>query len=70
MIAINMSHSVVAFRTVYPKLFVGLQTLKIGVPDAVVCFNESSAARYNVLEVLGMNPGDNMAKALAAIDRL
>jgi hypothetical protein len=44
--------------------------LKIGVPDAVICFNEGSATRFNVLDVLGMTPGDNITKALAAIDRL
>jgi hypothetical protein len=55
---------------VYPKLFVVLQTLKIGVLDAVICFNEGSAARCNVLEVMGITHSDNMAKALAATDRL
>jgi hypothetical protein len=49
---------------------VGLQTLKIGVLYAVIYFNEGSAIRCNVLEVLGMTPGDDMTKALAAIDRL
>jgi hypothetical protein len=69
MMAINMSHSIIASGIVYQKLFVGLHTMKIGVLDAVICFHEGSAARCNVLEVLGMTPGDNMAKALAAIDR-
>ena len=38
------------------ELFVGLQFLKIGV---LVC-NEGAAARYNVVDVLGLNPGENM----------
>jgi hypothetical protein len=65
-----MNHSIITFGIMYPKLFVGLQTLKIGVLDAAICFNEGSAARCNVLEVLGITHGDNMAKALAAIDQL
>jgi hypothetical protein len=65
-----MSHSIIAFGIVYPKLFVGLQTLKIGVLDAVIRFNEGSAAICKVLEVLGITHGDNMAKALAVIDQL
>jgi hypothetical protein len=66
MMAINMSHESFS-RCIWDNV---LQSLKIGVLDAVICFNEGSAARCNVLEVLGMTPGDNMAKALAAIDRL
>jgi hypothetical protein len=46
-----------------PKtVFVGFQTLKIGVLDTVICFNEASAVRCNVLQVLGMSPGENVEK--------
>jgi hypothetical protein len=73
MMAIIMSHESFnrcIWDRVHKTAFVGLQTLRIGVLYAVICFNDVSAAIFNVLEVLGMGTGDNMAKALAAIDRL
>ena len=48
--------------------FVGLQTLKLGVMDAVICFNEGSVSRMKVLEHLGIVPGDNMSRGLLAMD--
>ena len=53
-----------------PKtIFVGLNTLKLGVLDAVICFNDGCVSRSNVLESLGIEVGQNTKKALYAIDR-
>ena len=49
--------------------FVGLNTLKTGVMDAVICFNEGAASRIKVFELLGMTAGDNMKNGLTAIDK-
>ena len=48
--------------------FVGLQTLKIGVLDAVICFNEGAVSRCKVLEELSISPGQNMKAGLLTID--
>lgn len=54
-----------------PKsVFVGIKTMKIGVFDATICFNEGTVTRCKVLELLGISPGENMRKALISIDRL
>ncbi|KAJ4425814.1 hypothetical protein ANN_27440 [Periplaneta americana] len=53
-----------------PKtVFVGLKTLKQGVLDAVICFNDGCVSRLNVLESLGIEVGPNTKTALYAIDK-
>lgn len=49
--------------------FVGLQTLKLGVSDAVIAFNEGSIAKANVLERIGIQPGKYTSQTLKTIDR-
>lgn len=53
-----------------PKtVLVGLLTLKIGVLDAVICFNEGVVSSCEVLELLGVPCGVNMERGLVTIDR-
>ena len=42
------------------ELFVGLQSLKVGVLVAVVCCSDSAVASCNVVDTLDLNPGENM----------
>lgn len=40
-----------------PKtVFIGLDTLKLGVTEAVICFNDGATAKANVIERHGINP--------------
>lgn len=52
-----------------PKtIFVGLKTLKVGVMDAVICFNDGAQSRLHVLQEMGIVPGTYMTRALKAVD--
>ncbi|GFX41611.1 hypothetical protein TNCV_3110071 [Trichonephila clavipes] len=52
-----------------PKtVFVGIETLKFGVMDAVICFNDGYVSRIKVFEALGIKPGYNTERALLIID--
>ncbi|GFX83634.1 uncharacterized protein TNCV_325831 [Trichonephila clavipes] len=52
-----------------PKtVFVGFETLKFGVMDAVICFNDGYVSRIKVFEALGIKPGYNTERALLIID--
>ena len=42
------------------ELFVGLQSLKVGVLVAVVRCSDGAAASCNVVDTLDLNPGENM----------
>ncbi|GFS72217.1 uncharacterized protein TNCV_2442561 [Trichonephila clavipes] len=48
--------------------FVGIETLKFGVMDAVICFNDGYVSRIKVFEALGIKPGYNTERALLIID--
>lgn len=50
--------------------FVGLQTLKLGVSDALLSFNEGSIVKANVLERIGIKPGRYTLQTLKAIDKI
>ncbi|GFU83783.1 uncharacterized protein TNCV_1694531 [Trichonephila clavipes] len=53
-----------------PKtVFVGIETLKFGVMDAVICFNDGYVSRIKVFEALGIKPGYNTERALLIIDK-
>lgn len=39
--------------------FVGFETLKLGVTDAVLCFNEGSFVKCHVLKCMGITPHDS-----------
>lgn len=49
--------------------FVGLQTLRLGVQDALITFNEGAIAKANVLDRLGIKPGRYTLETLKIIDR-
>ncbi|GFV40812.1 hypothetical protein TNCV_2590591 [Trichonephila clavipes] len=52
-----------------PKtVFVGIETVKFGVMDAVICFNDGYVSRTKVFEALGIKPGYNTECALLIID--
>ncbi|GFU96815.1 uncharacterized protein TNCV_2193051 [Trichonephila clavipes] len=51
-----------------PLVFVGIETLKFGVMDAVICFNDGYVSRIKVFEALGIKPGYNTERALLIID--
>ena len=42
------------------ELFVGLQSLKLGVLVAVVCCSDGAVASCNIVDTLDLNPGENM----------
>ncbi|GFY12496.1 uncharacterized protein TNCV_1799181 [Trichonephila clavipes] len=48
--------------------FVGIETLKFGVMNAVICFNDGYVSRIKVFEALGIKPGYNTERALLIID--
>ncbi|KAF8794725.1 hypothetical protein HNY73_002668 [Argiope bruennichi] len=48
----------------------GINTLKIGVMDAVLCFSDGVSSRIEVLKDLGIAPGRNTFDALKTIDIL
>lgn len=53
--------------------FVGLQTFRPGVSDAVISFNEGSIAKADVLERIGIKPGMSgmcTIETLKSIDRV
>lgn len=53
-----------------PKInFVGLNTLCLGVYDAVASFNEGNIAKCQVLKSLGMEPGLNCVSAMKDLDK-
>ncbi|GFU58552.1 hypothetical protein TNCV_4894841 [Trichonephila clavipes] len=57
------------FGSEFPKtVFVGIETLKFGVMDAVICFNDGYVSRIKVFEALGIKPGYNTERALLIID--
>ncbi|GFX93031.1 hypothetical protein TNCV_139751 [Trichonephila clavipes] len=47
---------------------VGIETLKFGVMDAVICFNDGYVCRIKVFEALGIKSGYNTERALVIID--
>lgn len=48
--------------------FIGMKTLKMGVMDAVICFNDGVSSRANVFKSMGIVPGQNMCESLRKID--
>ncbi|GFU64081.1 uncharacterized protein TNCV_481651 [Trichonephila clavipes] len=52
-----------------PKtVFVGIETLKFGIMDAVIFFNDGYVSRIKMFEALGIKPGYNTERALLIID--
>ncbi|GFT28491.1 uncharacterized protein TNCV_429041 [Trichonephila clavipes] len=48
--------------------FLSIESMKIGVMDAVITFNDGAQSRIRVLEEIGIIPGHYMRKALRIID--
>ncbi|KAJ4441133.1 hypothetical protein ANN_10983 [Periplaneta americana] len=65
----NESFNNLIWTRVPKTVFVGLDTLKIGVRDAVLSFNEGAISRVNVLENIDIGCGWNMRTALLKIDK-
>lgn len=65
----NESFNNLIWTRVPKTVFVGLDTLKIGVRDAVLSFNEGAISRVNVLENIDVGCGRNMRTALLKIDK-
>ncbi|GFU70987.1 uncharacterized protein TNCV_3350101 [Trichonephila clavipes] len=61
-----------SFKCIWERIpktvFVGIETLKFGVMDAVICFNDGYVSRIKVFEALGIKPGYNTERALLIID--
>lgn len=66
----NESFNAVIWTRIPKTVYVGLDTLRFGVYDAVICFNDGVSARQQVLEHLGMKVGENTKQGFALIDTL
>lgn len=65
----NESINSVIWSRLSKTTFVGIQTLNLGVADAVLCFNEGSVAKVNVLQRIGIKAGRFTIEGLLDIDR-
>ena len=66
----NESFNSVVWSRLAKTVFVCSDTLKLGVLDAVISFNEGELAKIQVLEQLGMSVGTNTKFILKGIDQL
>lgn len=66
----NMNESLnhLSWCRIPKSTFVGLDTLQLGVLDAVACYNEGNIVKGSVFEKLGINPGVHMIHALKCRD--
>ncbi|GFT52275.1 f-box domain-containing protein [Trichonephila clavipes] len=64
----NESFNKCIFERIPKTVFVGNETLKFGVMDAVICFNDGYVSRIKVFEALGIKPGYKTERALLIID--
>ncbi|GFY12826.1 uncharacterized protein TNCV_4284841 [Trichonephila clavipes] len=64
----NESFNKCIWERIPKKVFVGIETLKFGVMDAVICFNDGYVSRIKVFEALGIKPGYNTERALLIMD--
>ncbi|GFT50234.1 uncharacterized protein TNCV_3622861 [Trichonephila clavipes] len=64
----NESFNKCIWERIPKTVFVGIETLKFGVMDAVICFNDGYVSRKNVFEALGIKPGYNTERVLLIID--
>ncbi|GFT38313.1 uncharacterized protein TNCV_2638751 [Trichonephila clavipes] len=65
---INESFNKCIWERIPKTVFVGIETLKFGVMDAVICFNDGYVSRIKVFEALGIKSGYNTERALLIID--
>lgn len=66
----NESFNSIVWSRIPKTVFVGPDTLKLGVLDAVISFNEGELGKIKVLEQLGMSVGRNTKFILKRIDTL
>ncbi|GFV63304.1 uncharacterized protein TNCV_1374011 [Trichonephila clavipes] len=64
----NESFNKCIWERIPKTVFVGIETLKFGVMDAVICFNDGYVSRIKVFEALGIKPGYNTECGLLIID--
>ncbi|GFT64253.1 uncharacterized protein TNCV_5134211 [Trichonephila clavipes] len=64
----NESFNECIWERIPKTVFVGIETLKFGVMDAVICFNDGYVSRIKVFEALGIKPGYNTERALLIIN--
>ena len=64
----NESFNNCIWERVPKNVFIGANTIKMGVFDAVICFNDGAYKRVLVLQALDIKPGENMKKALRGLD--
>ncbi|GFU61129.1 uncharacterized protein TNCV_763891 [Trichonephila clavipes] len=64
----NESFNKCIWERIPKTVYVGIETLKFGVMDAVICFNDGYVSRIKVFEALGIKPGYNTERALLIID--
>lgn len=64
----NESFNNVIWSRVPKNVFVGLRTLKLGVYDSVITFNNGNIGRIKVLEKLGLQPGSNTIETMKYMD--
>lgn len=67
----NVSESLnnIIWSRIPKKVFVRLDTLKMGVFDAIPNYNKGNAAKCLVFKVLGLNPGKNCVIAMKKSSR-
>lgn len=64
----NESFNSVVWCRVPKNVYVGYDTLLMGVLDAILTFNEGNSGRVKVLQCLGLDPGVNAMKIFQEID--
>ena len=62
---IRTNHSIVSYELGFQRL----QTMKVGVFDAILSFNNGNIGRAKVLQHLGIYPGCNTVQQLQAMDQ-
>ncbi|GFV41931.1 uncharacterized protein TNCV_4140381 [Trichonephila clavipes] len=65
----NESFNKCIWERIPKTVFVGIETLKFGVMDSVICFNDGYVSRIKVFEALGIKPGYNTERTLLIIDK-
>ncbi|GFX54458.1 uncharacterized protein TNCV_2593921 [Trichonephila clavipes] len=64
----NESFNKCIWERIPKTVFVDIETLKFGVMEAVIYFNDGYVSRIKVFEALGIKPGYNTERALLIID--
>ncbi|GFT53318.1 uncharacterized protein TNCV_1423201 [Trichonephila clavipes] len=65
----NESFNTCIWEQIPKTVFVGIETLKFGVMDDVICFNDRYVSRIKVSEALGIEQGYTTERTLLMIDK-